>query len=159
MPKSKYETHVAPYLEEIEAWARNGVSDKDIAHNLHVAYSSFRLYKQQYPALSAVLARTKEYVDRVVVEGAFLRRVTGYDATELRREYKVAADPETGEEARILVKEIEQTRHIPGDPAAMMFWLANRQSGSWKYRPQGEDTDDDARGVVLLPPVTEGGNG
>lgn len=41
---TKYETHVRNRLSEIEAWAKAGVSDKQIAKNLGIAYSTFRQY-------------------------------------------------------------------------------------------------------------------
>jgi hypothetical protein len=106
------------------------VSEKDIAQNLGVAYSTFREYRDKYSALGAALARTKEYVDKVVVVGAYLRRITGYDTTEVRREYAWTLDDE-GNPKRVLAKEIEQTRHIPGDPRAAEFWLTRRQGKDW----------------------------
>src|SRR5690606_41175172 len=61
--KSKYHTHVEPRLKEIEAWARDGLTDEQIAKNLGVAYSTFRKYKDEYPAFSAALKKGKEVVD------------------------------------------------------------------------------------------------
>lgn len=159
MAKSKYESQVLPRLDEVEAWARDGVSDEQIAGNLGIAYSTFRIYKEKYPALSAALRRGKEYVDRVIVVGAYLRRITGYDVTETRREYKWVYNDETGERDRIIVKEIQQTRHIPGDPRAAEFWLANRQRQEWKRNPTKEEWEEkeEDTGVILLPEVTENG--
>ena len=153
MPKSKYESHVLPRLDEVEAWARDGISEKDIASNLHVADSTFRGYKSAYPALSAALAHGKDYVDNVVVTNAYLKRMIGYDATEVRREYKYETDPATGELHRTLVRETEQTRHIPGDPRAAEFWLTNRQRDRWKYKPEPGEGGDGETGVVLLEPA------
>lgn len=36
MAKSKYESHVAPRLEEIKDWARNGATDEDIAFDFTI---------------------------------------------------------------------------------------------------------------------------
>ena len=44
MAKSKYETHVLPNLEKVEAWARAGATAKDISAKLNIAYSTFRNY-------------------------------------------------------------------------------------------------------------------
>ena len=150
--RSKWESHVLPRLKEIEAWARDGVSEEDIAHNLGVAYSTFRSYRDKYSALSEALARTKEYVDKVVVVGAYLRRITGYDATEVRREY--AWMIEDGEKKRVLVKEIEQTRHIPGDPRAAEFWLTRRQGKDWPMKLAESNTDAaEEGGIIEIPAV------
>lgn len=149
--RSKWESHVQPRLEEVEAWARDGVSEENIAKNLGVAYSTFRKYRDEQSALSAALARSKEYVDRVIVVNAYLRRITGYDAIETRREYTVMG----GE--RILSKEIEQTRHIPGDPRAAEFWLTRRQGKDWPMKVSGEEQQDNESGVIEIPAVTADG--
>lgn len=49
MAKSKYDTHVEPRLIEVEGWARDGLTDKQIAKNLGIAYSTFREYVKSYP--------------------------------------------------------------------------------------------------------------
>lgn len=38
--KSKWDTHVKDKLVVVEGWARNGLTEKQIAHNLGVAYSN-----------------------------------------------------------------------------------------------------------------------
>ena len=60
MAKSKYETHVLPKLDLVEAWARDGLVEKQIAHNLGVAVSTLNLYKKDHPEFSEALARGKE---------------------------------------------------------------------------------------------------
>lgn len=49
MAKSKYETHVLPKLDLVEAWARDGLVDTQIAHNLGIAVSTMNLYKKDHP--------------------------------------------------------------------------------------------------------------
>lgn len=152
--KSKYFTHVQPRLKEIAAWCRDGVSDKDIAKNCGVAASTFSDYKNIYPELSDVLTRTKDYVDNVIVVGAYYQRAIGYDAVETKKEYIIVTDKETGKQQRILVKETEQTKHIPGDPRAMENWLRRRQPKTWADIGKGEGGDDN-NGIVLIPAVRE----
>lgn len=55
MSRSKWDSHVKEKLVLIEGWARNGLTDEQIAKNLGIAYSTFREYKKKYSALSAVL--------------------------------------------------------------------------------------------------------
>lgn len=128
--KSKYETNILPRLQEIEAWARDGVPEEVMARRLNVAYSTFRKYKQDYSALSAPLARTREYVDLVEMVGAYKKRAMGYNYTETKRIYKVTTTDD-GREIRILegIQEIE--KHVPGDPRAMENWLRIRQPETW----------------------------
>ena len=158
MSKSKYDSNVAPRLTEVEGWARNGVSDEDIAHNLGVAYSTFRKYKAANAALSAALARGKEVVD-IEVEGALLKRCMGYNA-RVAKHYKVKTIDydENGKKIceREELKEVCDEVHIPADTTAQMFWLTNRKKKDWKYKPDEDKTgDENETGVVLLPEIAE----
>ena len=150
--RGRWEDDVLPRLDEVEAWARNGVCEKDIAHNRGIAYSTFKKYKGKYEALSAVLARTRDYVDNVIVVSAYLRRITGYDAVEVRREYAVTLDEE-GNKKRKLIKETEQTKHIPGDPRAAEFWLSRRQGKDWPAKIAGAAEAGESGGVIEIPAV------
>ena len=91
--------------------------------------------------------------DNTAVEMAYLRRITGYDVTEVKREYKVNEDGELE-----LTRETANTKHVPGDARAAEFWLTNRKPRRWRYR-RGEKAETPAEegeaGVVLLPEVEE----
>jgi len=67
---------VLPRLLEIEAWARDGLIDEDIAHNLGVAYSTFCEYKKR-PELSEALKKSKAVAD-IIVENALFKKACGY---------------------------------------------------------------------------------
>ena len=41
----RYREVVEPRLDEIKAWARDGVSEEEMAKRLGIAYSTFRNYK------------------------------------------------------------------------------------------------------------------
>ncbi len=149
--RSKYESHVVPKLELIEAWSRDGLTLEQVAHNLGIACSTLRRYKDEpdKQALAAALARGREVVD-VIVENALLKKVTGYDWTEVTREYKVVQD-DNGNDIKLLTKEKEVTRHVEGDVTAQMFWLANRKRAVWQYKPEPDMGDRDGEtGVIEL---------
>lgn len=89
------------------------------------------------------------------VTQAYLRRITGYDVTEVKEEFKVNEDGELE-----LLKKTEKTKHIPGDPRAAEFWLTNRQPEKWRYRRgNGADKESAAEpgetGIIELPPIEE----
>lgn len=117
MAKSKYFTHVEPKLILVEGWARNGLTDEQIAKNLGIAYSTFREYKNKYSALSAALKKGKEVVD-YEVENALLKRALGYEYDEITYE--------NGEE----VKRV--TKQVAPDTTAQIFWLKNRKPDKWR---------------------------
>lgn len=121
--RGKYYTHVEPRLIEVEGWARDGLIDKQIAKNLGVAYSTFRKYRDEHPALSAALKRGKEVVDREV-ENALLKRALGYKYDEITFE--------NGQEVKRIRKEVQP------DTTAQIFWLKNRKPIEWRDRQQIE---------------------
>ncbi|MDB8575367.1 helix-turn-helix transcriptional regulator [Turicibacter sanguinis] len=118
---TKYETHVRNRLSEIEAWAKAGVSDKQIAKNLGIAYSTFRQYVKKYSQLDSVLTKGKQEVDEKV-ENALLKRALGYTYDEVKETYD-------GDQ---LTKRQVVTKHVPADVGAMIFWLKNRRPQDWK---------------------------
>lgn len=63
---SKYETHIKPYVREIEEWARHGASEREIAGKLNVAYSTFRRYVKDDQELKAALNRGRRHARKVV---------------------------------------------------------------------------------------------
>ena len=67
-------------LTLLEGWARDGLTDEQIARNMGVAYSTFRVWKDKYPAISAALKTSKEIVD-YEVENALLNKALGGDTT------------------------------------------------------------------------------
>lgn len=120
---TKYYTHVKPRLIEIEGWARDGLIDEQIAHNLGVAYSTFREYKKQFPALAAALKRGKDVVDREV-ENALLKRALGYEYKEVTEELI---------NGQLQVTKVV-TKQVPPDTTAQIFWLKNRKPDVWRDR-------------------------
>ena len=154
--KSKYETHVVPRFDEIAAWCRDGVSEENIANNLGVAYSTFREYREKYPALSALLTRTKDYVDNVEVVGALQKAVLGH--TVVLRSWRKVWNPDTK-----TWDEIEERReqYYPPNTQLMNLWLKTRQRERWKEQDDVVYEESD-QPVIVIPdqeePVEEGGD-
>ena len=57
MAKSKYETHVKDKLILIEGWARDGLTEAQIAKNLGISIDTFYTYKKKYTEFFEVLKR------------------------------------------------------------------------------------------------------
>lgn len=124
MAKGKYQEWLEPEgLLKIEGWARDGLTDEQIATNIGIAYSTLRDWRDKYPALSAALKKGKEVVDRQV-ENALLQRALGYEYTETTREYI----PELGE--MHVTKKV--TKQVAPDTTAQIFWLKNRKPQEWR---------------------------
>lgn len=135
--KSKYQTHVEPKLLLIEAWARDGIIQEDIAKKLGVAMSSFSEYKNKYPELTEALKRGQEVVD-VQVENALLKRAMGYRYDEVTKEAARELDEETGEFKTIMVETKRVTKEVQPDVTAQIFWLKNRKPKVWRDKQDVE---------------------
>ena len=108
-------------------WARDGLTDEQIAKNLGIAYSTFREYKNKYSALSAALKKGKEVID-YEVENALLKRVLGYEYEEVTYEH--------GEETKRVLK------HVVPDTTAQIFWLKNRKPQQWRDKKDIEHSGE-----------------
>lgn len=124
---SKYETHVAPRLEEIKDWCRNGATDEEIAKRLGISIASFYNFKNQFLEFLEALKETKEIVD-AQVENALLKRALGYEYKEVT---KKVVDGEL-KVTKVITKQV-----VP-DTTAQIFWLKNREPSKWRDKLQVE---------------------
>lgn len=60
LAKSKWETHVKDKLALVEGWARDGLTDEQIAKNLGISKDTFYQYKSKYPDFSDSLKKGKK---------------------------------------------------------------------------------------------------
>ena len=77
MAKSKYESHVAPRLEEIKDWARNGATDEEVFTRLGIGKDSFYRYKAEHSDFSDALKETKDYCDAQVENALYKSAMAG----------------------------------------------------------------------------------
>jgi hypothetical protein len=141
MAKGKYQEWLEPEgLLKIEGWARDGLTDEQIAQNMGVAYSTFRTWRDKYSALSAVLKKNKDVADRQVENSLFERALGG--THEVRKTFKVKEKyyDDHGKlcEKEKLVQATDEV-YIPGDTTAQIFWLKNRKPDKWRDKQEYED--------------------
>lgn len=130
MAKGKYEYWITPEgLLKIEGWARDGLTDEQIAINMGIARDTLIQWKKKYPDISDTLKRGKEVVDRQV-ENALLKRALGYD-------YEEVSDKYVGEE---LIEHKVTKKHVVADTTAQIFWLKNRNPDKWRDKQTVEHT-------------------
>lgn len=132
-------------LLRLSAWARDGLTDEQIAANIGIAPKTLYRWKDSHSPICQALKKGKEVVD-IQVENALLKRALGYDYEEVT----VEAD---GRGKPIKVKKV--TKHVPSDVAAMMIWLKNRKRGVWMDKP----TEDNENALSKLDRMIEGING
>jgi len=109
-------------LALIGDWARQGLSNAQIAQRAGVTPRTLSRWRRQSPALEAALVRGRDWAN-AAVEGALLRRALGYTAVEV-----------TEEETSTGLKTKTSEKHIPGDLSAQMYWLKTRRPDTWGER-------------------------
>lgn len=119
--KSKYDTHVKPYLDEIQGWAMSGLTDEQIADNLGIAASTIYEYKKKYPEFSEALKKGKDIADAQVVNALF-KTATGFT-------YYEDIATATGDV-------VQAQRYAKPNTTAQIFWLKNRQPDRWRDKTE-----------------------
>ena len=131
MANGKYQQWLEPEgLTLLEGWARDGLTDEQIAHNAGITAKTLYEWKNKYGEISEALKRGKEVVD-IQVENSLLKRALGYKYDEVTRE-KVK-DPVTGFSCLTITKKV--TKEVAPDVTAQIFWLKNRRPDKWRDKP------------------------
>lgn len=167
MAKGKYEKWLEPdNLLRIQGWARDGLTDKQVAHNIGISEQTLNVWKKKYPSLFESLKKGKEVVD-IEVENSLLKRALGYEYTERtakvvdrnpdvinseRREFENRYKLDHPEAALQEVKDmavkavptrerivfLEVDKQVAPDTTAQIFWLKNRKPKEWRDRKETE---------------------
>ena len=108
-------------LLRIQGWARDGLTDKDIAKNMAVGLSTLREWKNRFEQIKGALSIGKDAADRVV-ENALYKSACGYTET-IRKPMRIKTieyDPETGKKVREVEKvvAVEEQIHFPAQVTA-----------------------------------------
>lgn len=133
MAKGKYEQWLTEEgLLQLEAWARNGLTDEQIAANMGITRSTLNEWKKKYSNISDTLKRGKDIVD-IQVENALLKRALGYTYIETTQERVDDYDPHTGLKTGSHMEVTKTvTKEVQPDTTAQIFWLKNRKPDTWR---------------------------
>lgn len=132
MAKGKYTDWITPEgLLKIEGWARDGLTDEQIAKNIGISRSTLNVWKDRYSDISDALKKGKDVIDRQV-ENALLKRALGYEYEEVKEKF---------EDGVITERTVTKKEVVP-DTTAQIFWLKNRKPDKWRDKPAYEDTSE-----------------
>lgn len=144
MAKGKYQEWLTKEgLLRLQGWARDGLSDEQIATNMGITDSTFYEWKKKYSEISEVLKEGKDVVDRQV-ENALLKSALGYkydEVTEERRDDMLVV-------TKVVHKEVQP------NTTAQIFWLKNRKRLEWRDRVENAITGADG-GAVKIETLTD----
>lgn len=153
-------------LALIEGWARDGLTEEQIAFNIGIRRETLYDWKRKFSNISNTLKKGKEVVDRQV-ENALLKKALGFTYTERtakvvdrdpevvsteRREfenrYKLDNPEATSQEIKdVAIKAIptreriiliENDKVALPDTTAQIFWLKNRRPDMWRDKREQE---------------------
>lgn len=117
--KSKYESHVKPYLAEISKWCET-LTEEQICKKLGIGTSAWSEYKKEYSELAEAIKKGRQ--DLVIeLKSALIKKALGYEYEE-RKYY-------TDESGK---KRMEKTvKYSHPDVAAINLALKNYDRGNW----------------------------
>ena len=116
----------------LEGWARDGLTDEQIAKNIGINRTTLYDWKKKEDNIADALKKGKEVID-FEVENALLKRALGYEYEE-----------ETYENG-ILTKKVK--KQVPPDTTAQIFWLKNRKKEQWREKVEVVKTDEDLQNI------------
>lgn len=126
MAKGKYQEWLEPEkLILIEGWARDGLTDEQIAKNIGISKQTFYDWKKKYADFSDSLKNGKEVID-IQVENSLLKRALGYEYEEVSEKF----------EGGILTERKITKKQVVPDTTAQIFWLKNRKPSVWRDKAQ-----------------------
>lgn len=160
MANAKYKDWLKPdKLILLEGWARDGLTDEQIAHNMGISRKTLAIWKKEYSDIGDTLKKGKEVVD-YEVENALLDKALGITKI-IKKPIKlkeVIYDNGKRVSEKEHVEYADEEIYIPPDTTAQIFWLKNRRPDKWRDKPNEKDADIKNQGVVLLPAVEENGH-
>lgn len=134
MAKGKYEEWLLPdNLLRIQGWARDGLTDEQIAKNMGISKQTFYDWQKKFSDFADSVKKNKEVVDREV-ENALLKSAKGYDVIETVEELRF--NKKKGDYEMMVTR--RTTKHIPPSQVAQIFWLKNRKPKEWRERQEYE---------------------
>lgn len=134
MAKGKYEGWISgDGLIKIEGWARDGLTEEQIAANMGIGRSTLSAWKNQFPDIVEALKKGKEVFDRQV-ENALFKSAMGYFVEEERID----------DDGVTTIK-----KYIQPNTTAQIFWLKNRKPAQWRDKVETEISGKDGGAIQV----------
>lgn len=151
--KYKEWTQNADNLFLVEMWARDGLTEGDIAFNIGITQKTLIDWKEKHSEFANALQSGREVAD-YRVENALYKRAIGYDCEEIKT--ILGYEDKNGNRKTRIER---QTKHIPGDVTAMLAWLNNRKPEQWKRNRDAfvVEGDRDLTIKIVKPKKSKGG--
>lgn len=152
MAKGKYQEWLTEEsLLRLEAWARDGLTDEQIADNIGIRRETLYDWKKKYPHISNALKRGKDVVD-IQVENALLNKAQGITKMLIKPIKIKTVTYDNGKRVKEEehIEYAEEEVFVPPDTVAQIFWLKNRKPNTWKDKPVDNEVQQDNTVRVIL---------
>jgi transposase-like protein len=138
-------------LLRILGWARDGLTDEQIAHNMGITKTTLYDWVKRFPAISHSLKEGKAPVDQEV-ENALLKRAMGFTYEETTTDVEQIPTSMTDEDGNPILREIVHTKTVTKtalpDVTAQIFWLKNRRPDKWREKQDVQVNAEPVRIVI-----------
>lgn len=146
-------------LTLLTLWRVQGKTEKSIAKQMGISYSTLREWKKESPAIKEALQNGTEDL-AIQIASSMVKKAKGYDVTEKEIILKGKSTKNgTAIEDGKIVQQKNTIKHIPPDVKAGEFLLKNFQPDIWKEKHDVSidgniETTNDV--VIYLPePLSE----
>ena len=121
----------------LEAWARNGLTDEQIAGNMGINVRTLYNWKKKSVRIFQSLKVNKELAD-IEGENALRKKALGFRETEQTVSMRKTVEYENGKRVREVTEPVvmESERYYPPDTTAQIFWLKNRKPEQWRDKQE-----------------------
>ena len=126
-------------LKDIEAFARLGATNSEIAAFLEVSISTLEHWLRKEPDVQRAISNGKMAADAKVLD-SFYRRARGFEKCKIKEQKQVVLRDSEGE-SRVEIVDLE--RELPPDAASAIFWLKNRRG--WRDRVESVNFNLEAK--------------
>ena len=156
MAKAQYEEWLTEEgLLQIGAWARDGLYNEQIAHNMGISRKTLAEWAKRYSAIGDAL-KVNRCVADIIIENAVFKKACGYNKTVIKHmKVKETKYDKSGRKVeREKLVPVEEEVHVPADSTAQIFWLKHRKPEVWGDSRETWLTDEES-GVVEIPATAE----
>lgn len=101
----------------LNGWARDGLSNGQMAFNMGISQSTFYAWKSEHTEISDTIKKGKEIID-YEVENALLKSALGYEYIETH--------------TNVYGEKTITKKYMKPDTTAIIFWLKNRKPNEWR---------------------------
>lgn len=137
MAKGKYREWLQEEnLTLLKGWARDGLTNEQIAHNIGINPDTLYEWIKKYPEISDSLKQSKEVADRAV-ENALYKSALGAICEEITEER--IWNKEKSRFEMVVTKKI--TKKMPPNSTSIIYWLKNRKPDIWRDRQEITNTE------------------